>query len=243
MATGLTLRYIIFDPIELLKQTVKDRDIQPVQIAYWAIILMNRLKSQHIDKRDSGRFLTTFTQVPVVVPAATQSQGIVQNRKYVELPGVIFDFDKDASIEYVAYTSDGSPGCPPEYTHVRFERTTPSTSWILYTDGYTQPKPSVPYWSLSKNILTLYGIETVDVNTLEMGIYMPIAPPDQIDLDEPVEFPEELIVILQRQLYDIGRLGLLIPADRTSDGSFQPEGAVPTNKIVPVQNDQQQPAQ
>lgn len=237
MAT--TLRYIIYDPIETLKQTVKDRDIQPIQMAYWAIIYMNRLKSQHIQKMDSGRFLTTFTNVPVVIPSATQSQGIVKNRKHIVLPSDIFDFDQDASIEYIAYTSDGAPGCPPEYTYVRFHRTTPSAAWHLYGIPEMEPKPENPYWSLSKDIVTLYGIEKVDVTNLEIGLYMPIVTPDVIDLDAPVEFPEELIEILQRKLLDMGRFGIMVPSDKTSDGSYDTSGATPTQKILSV-NDQQQ---
>lgn len=229
-----TLRFIIYDPLELLKQTVKDREIQPVQMAYWAIVLMNAIKAPHIEKRDSGRFLTVFTRVPVITPAATQDKYIVENRKYIQLPGAIFDFDMDGGIEYIAYTSDGSPGCPPEYTYVRFHRTTPSTVWSLYADPYTKPTPDKPAWSLSKDIITPYGIETVNVPTVEIGIYMPIPPPNEVDLDEPIEFPEERIALLQRQLYDIGRLGLLIPADKIADGSADPQGVVPNQKIASV---------
>lgn len=234
--SSTSLRLIIYDPIELLKQTVKDREIQPSQVAYWAIVLMNRLKGQHIEKRDSGRFLTTFTQVPVIVPSATLPQQIVENRKHIVLPGVIFDFDQDNAIEYIAYTSDGQQGCPPEYTFVRFERTKPSTAWVLYTDFYTKPDSGKPYWSLSKDIVTLYGIEKVDIKFLEVGIYMPIAPLTEIDIDAPVEFPEELIAVLQKQLYDYGRLGLLLSTatDTTADGAYQPNGAIPQQKIAPV---------
>jgi hypothetical protein len=228
-----TLRQIIYDPIELLKQTVKDREIQPVQVAYWAIVMMNRLKGQHIEKRDSGRFLTVFPRVPVIVPATTVTPGIVAGRKYFDLPGLIFDFDKDGGIEYVAYASELS-GCPPEYAYVRFTRTKPTYLINLYGLPETAPAPNNPYWSLAEKRVTLYGIESINVKFLEIGIYMPIEQFDTIDIDAPVEFPEELIAVLQRQLYDYGRLGLLFEPDKSADGTFDPNAAAPTQKIAPV---------
>jgi hypothetical protein len=234
MATGTTLRFIIMDPLETLKQTVKDREIQPVQMAYWAVVLMNRIKAQHIEKRSSGAFLTTFTSVPVVFPTATATTNVVENRPHFVLPSVIFDFDMDGAVEYIAYTSDGSPGCPPEFTYVRFHRTTPSEAWHLYGDSYMQPGPDNPYWYRTQNIITLLGVEKIPIEAVEVGLYLPVAQVDQIDLDAPVEFPEELIQVLQRQLLDLGRWNLLVPKDRAADGDFDPSNAVPTNKIASV---------
>ena len=64
---GTILRHIIDDIAEDLKQTLDDKTIQPSQIAYWIILIGNRLKSQHIGKRDSGSFLSVYDEVPVQV--------------------------------------------------------------------------------------------------------------------------------------------------------------------------------
>lgn len=242
--SNTTLRLIIYDPLETLKQTVKDRDIQPVQMAYWAIVLMNRLKAQHIEKRDSGMFLTTYTNIPVVVPTTTEEIAIVKNRKYVELPTKTFDFDKDGGVEYVAYVSDGQAGCPPEFTYVRFHRTTPSAAWHLYGDPYTAPSPSNPYFYITEKYMVLLGVEKIHIEGIEAGMYLPIQQvTGDIDLDAPVDFPEELIQILQRQLLDLGRWNLVVPSDRKSDGDFDTDSAVPMNKIASVSQVEQQTQQ
>ena len=238
MAT--TLRYIVYDIIEALKQTGDDREVQPSQVAYWVIALANRIKAQHIEKRDSGAFLTTFTNVPVVNPTTTAPIGIVQNRKYIVLPATIFDFDKDNAIEYMAYVSDGSPGCPPEFTYTTFTRTSPAESRYLYWNPYTKPSPSNPYFYRTEQYLVLLGVEKVSVKGLELGIYMPIKPVNEIDLDAPFEFPEELIQVLQRNVLDLGRFVLMVPQDKSNDGSSGLDASVPTQKIVSVNEQPQQ---
>jgi hypothetical protein len=236
MAAGnSTLRLIVYDTLETLKQTVKDRDIQPSQVTQWAIILMNRLKAQHIEKRPtSGMFMTTFTNVPVITPTATQTTGIVENRKYSELPHKTFDFANDAAVRYVGYVSDGSAGCPPEFTFVTFSRTTPAAARHLYADPYTKPSPSNPYFYITEGLMTFLGIEKVPTPAVEMGLNLPIGPVTEADLDAPLQFPEELLQILQRQLLDVGRFQLSVPADRKDDGSFDPESAIPAQKIASV---------
>lgn len=234
MSNTTSLRLIIYDPLETLKQTVKDRDIQPSQVAYWAVVLMNRLKAQHIEKRDSGAFLTVFTNIPVTYPTVMQDQDIVAGRPYFELPGAIFDFNRDGGIDYIAYTSDGGKGCPPEFTYVRFQRTTPGESRHLYMDPYLKPSPENPYFYRARSIVTLLGVEKINVSSLEIGLYMPIEQITSIDLDAPIEFPEELVQILQRQILDLARWNLVTPKDRISDGTFDTESQVPMSKVASV---------
>ncbi len=238
MAT--TLRYIVYDIIESLKQTGDDREVQPSQVAYWVIVRANRIKAMHIDKRDSGSFLTTFTNVPVVDPSVSQPIGVVQHRKHIVLPNTIFDFDRDSGVEYLAYVSDGQPGCPPEFTYTTFHRTTPSESRFLYANPYTKPTPSNPYWYRTEQYLVLLGVEQVNLKGLELGVYMPVPPVNEIDLDAPFAFPEELIQVLQRDVLDLGRLVLMMPQDRSNDGASGLDNPVPTQKIVSVNQEQAQ---
>lgn len=234
MATPL--RHIVDDIIVSLKQTIDDREIQPAHVAFWVITLSNRILAQHIDKRDSGAFLTIWTQVPVVEPVSTQQTAIVSGRKYSELPASIFDFDKDGGIEYIAYESDGGPGCPPRFTKNRFERTSPAESRLLSWSPYTMPTPSRPYFFRTGNYINYIGIENVNVPNVEIGIYSTIKSVTDIDIDAPFEFPEELIDVLRRQCLDLGRFILLVPSQRqnTGDDPNTNEGAVPTQKVASV---------
>jgi hypothetical protein len=50
-----------------------------------------------------------------------------------------------------------------------------------------------------------------------------------------LDFPDELLIILKRQVLDLGRFTLMLPQERVNDGSD--DGArkgVPTNKLVSV---------
>ena len=52
----------------------------------------------------------------MAIQSATKN--IIKDRKYIEMPGLIFDWDKDEAVDYLAYTSDGGPQCPPRFTKV-----------------------------------------------------------------------------------------------------------------------------
>lgn len=235
MATPL--RDIVNDIIVSLKQTIDDREIQPAQVAFWVITLSNRLLAQHIQKRDSGAYLTIWPQVPVYEPMATQQTAIVAGRKHIELPASIFDFDKDGGIEYISYESDGGPGCPPQFTKVVFERTSPAQTRMLIWSPYTKPSPARPYFFRTGDYVDFIGIENVNVPCVEIGIYSTIKPVRDIDLDAPFTFPEELMDLLRRQCLDLGRFILMVPSLRQNIGD-DPTGSendtMPTQKVASV---------
>lgn len=231
------LRFLVDDVTTALKQTVDDREIQPTQVGMWIITLANRLLSQHIFKRDSGAFLSIWPQVPVIEPTTTSSPDIVAGRKYIELPAAIFDFDRDGAIEYIAYESDGGPGCPPRFAKQRFERTTPTQDLWLNMNPYSKPSPRRPYYFRNNNYIGLLGIENINVKNVEVGIYSTIIPVDKIDLDAPFDFPEELMDVLRRQCLDLGRMILLTPSSTLNQGNDPVDDDVktaPTQKIASV---------
>ena len=78
---GTQLRHIVDDIVLDLRQNFDDKKIQVAQIAYWIIIVGNRLRAQHIQKRSSGAFLTTFAEVPVEVSDVV-GDNLVRYRKY-----------------------------------------------------------------------------------------------------------------------------------------------------------------
>lgn len=240
---GTILRHIVDDIAEDLKQIIDDKTIESSQIAFWVILIGNRLKSQHIGKRDSGSFLSVYDEVPVETKTISKLPNEIKNRKFIRLPRTIYDYDRDGGIDYISYClEEPQDGCPPPFTNVTFDRTTPSKSERLYFSKYEKPSPARPYFYVVHDYIYLLGIECVDIKSLEIGIYSTLDPVTEIDLDAPFDFPDELLIILKRQVLDLGRFSLLMPEDRTNDGANRiAANAVPTNKLTSVNelNDEQ----
>lgn len=239
MAT--TLRYLIYDALEALKQNLDDRSIQPAQVAFWTVNIANRLKAQHIEKRDSLAFMTPFV-LPVISPGP--GQGPYANRKYFNLPAVIFDFDLDKGIDYITYASTGNPGCPPNLLGTRFTRARPADLATYDRINYTKPSPTHPYFYRTTEHTVLVGVETIAINYVEAGLFTAIPSVNDINIDDPFPFPEELNAVLIRQLLDLGRFAVMMPADKTNDGASelpaQPfQGKMTSvNQITPPQTEQ-----
>jgi len=231
-----TLRHLTDEIVTDLKQTIDDAEINPVAIGFWIITLSNQILGQHIQKRDSGAFMTTWTGIPVIEPTASQTTGVIAGRKYIELPASVFDFDKDGGIDYIAYQSDGGPGCLPEFEFQKFERTTPGEARLLTWSPYAKPSPTQPYYYRTKNYIPLLGIENINVQYVEVGIYSTIESITTIDPDAPFDFPEELMAVLRRQLLDLGRFVLFMPSIRENIGSdpTNDNAIAPTQKIASV---------
>ena len=230
------LRHVVDDIAVDLKQVLDDKIVQRTQIAYWVTLVGNRLKSQHIGKRDSGSFLSIFDEVPIEVKQLSTPPNEIKNRKFIVLPKSIYDYDMDGGIEYISYSiEDEQPGCPPPFTNTIFDRTTPSKSERLYFNAYEKPSSFNPYFYRSGDHIYFLGLECVDVKSVEIGIYTTLDPITEIDLDAPFDFPEELLIILKRQVLDLGRFVLLMPTERINDGDNDVQGkGVPTNKLVSV---------
>lgn len=228
MATD-RLRIIVDDIIVTIKQTFDDKVVPQSQVAYWTIIVANQLLAQHNLKRDSGQFLSVFPEVPIQVAKDNNTQNIVKGRKFIELPGSIFDFDKDGGVEYIAYYNPDE-NCAPELYKKTIQRTSPSDLQWLNLNEITKPSPKQPYWYRVGNIIYIVGIETIPVKLAEMGIYLTIDPLEEIDIDKPFFFPQELLHVLKRQVVDLARFSFLFPSDKTNDGS---DTASDTNKSIP----------
>lgn len=232
------LKYVAQDILTDLKQVYDDKVIQLSQVVYWTLIIGDRLRSQHIKKRESGAFLTIFPAVTVLKALSNTSPNIVAHRKYVLLPQAVYDFTKDKGINYIAYTSTGIENCPPRFTRVQFARTTPSETRHLYMDEYLTPSPKQPYFYRINRQIYFLGLEKVDVTEVEMGLYMTLDPLQSVDITQEFDFPSELLPILKREVLDLGRFSLMVPNGFTvNDG--QPDetaGKVPTTKITSVAN-------
>lgn len=212
MATD-RLRIIVDDVLEQIKQTFDDRDVSKAQVAYWCILVGNKLLGGHIKNRKSGAYLSVFSQVPVYNVSASGNPNFVQGRKFIQLPSAIFDFDKDDGVEYLTYTSSGLLTEAPKFTTVKFHRTYPTQAEWLTMNPHTNPTPMVPYWYRVGNLIYLLGTEKIPISNVEIGIYMNINPVETIDIDQPFPFPQELLQTLKMQVLDIARASFFFYPD------------------------------
>ena len=208
---------VVHDISTMLKQQYDDKDITLTHVSYWCSVSANRLLSQHIEKRDSGAFLTRYPQITVSIDTTT-------GYKYFTLPASIFDFDKDDGIEYLSYdyTVDD---CIPPFTSVTFTRTSAAASKRLYWTEEERPTPSNPYFYRIKDKIYLLGVEDISINNVEGALYQTIDPYPTL-LSEDFEFPDELISVLQMHILSLGKFVLQVPTDITNDGSGLDESPV-----------------
>ena len=228
----MTWRNVVYDLWTNLKQAFDDADITLYHVQYWVSVHATKLLSQHIDKRDSGAFLTVYNNVHFLVDSDN-------GRKYIQLPANIIDYDKDGGIEYISYGAC-IDDCTPAFTSVTFSRTSPAASRVLYYTEDEKPSPSNPYFYRVGDRVYLLGLECVNPCGLELGLYLTLSP-DICDLDEEMTLPEELIPVLIRQVLDLGRFVMAMPTDRINEGSSEPAGQVPTSKLISV-NQMNQPS-
>jgi len=238
---GNTLTRIVIDEVlTTLKQTFDDKNITRAQAAFWVITVGNDLLAKHIGKRDSGLYLTTYPEVPISIAKNNNTLNIVKNRKYVELPDIIFSYDKDGGIKYMSYESTGGPGCPPRFTTIQIDRTTPKEALWLNKSVYTRPSPKNPYFYLSGNIVYFLGLEKVPVKNIEMGLFSPIKPVEQIDIDTPFPLPSELLPQLKINVINLARFSFFLPqTDVKNDGSAT-SGQANIGKVQSVNQPQSQ---
>ncbi len=223
----MTWRFVVYDIWSMLKQQYDDADVTLTHTAYWCSVVANRLLSQHIDKRDSGAFVTIYNSLPVLIEAGT-------NYKYFELPENIFDFDRDDGVEFLSYHT-AIEDCIPAFSSVRFTRTTPAGVLRLHWTEEETPTPDNPYFYRIKNNIYLLGLENISAPNVEGGFYQTINPyPTNLNDDFP--FPDELVSVLQRYIFDLGRFVLQMPKDNINDGTGL-DAAGDMRKMNPVRSD------
>jgi len=236
-----TLRYIIQDIHTALQQNIDDAKITLAQVLFHTLTIADRLKLQHIEKRDSGVFLHIYDDVPVVKTDTGTNPDIIRNRHYLDLPASVYDMDKDRGISYISYVQFDDT-CVPPFTFVQFSRTTPSQAQILYMTDEETPSPSNPYFYMVGTKAYLLGTECISLNKVEVGLYSSFNIDEYFSasclLDEPFDFPPELITVLRREVLDLDRFILMVPRDLVNDGANELDD-VPKSKLISV-NPQQQ---
>lgn len=230
-------REVIYEIWSDLKLTKDDADISLYSVLYWVCVFGDRLKSQHIEKKDSGYFLTTFGQVPVESDSTT-------GRKYITLPTSIYDFNDDKGINYISYDYTIDINNEPTFTSVTFTRTSPTQSKALYWTEEETPTPSNPYFYRIQNSIYFLGIENINVANVEVGLFSTFDPRNVKDLEDEFDFPQELLPILIQQVLGLGKFVLQVPMDRTNTGTTGAAVAMPkTAALDPIAQQQAQDEQ
>lgn len=229
---GFILRHVIDDIAVTLKQTYDDKSIQRSQIAYWILLVGNTLKSQHILKRSSGAFITTF-RIPVSIDP-------VSGRKCFVIPTTIYDFNNDRGIDCISYVSDGSVLCPPQFTRQTFTRTTKKTSERLYYSRHEIPSPANPFFYRIGDKIFPLGIEKVNIKEVEVDLFTALDPLLKIDIDQVFDFPDELMGTMRTQVIALARYSYMFPQERANDGeNSNADKQLNTPKITSVNDNNQ----
>lgn len=222
---GATYRHVVYDLLRDFKQRYSQASISEYQMLYWVMVHADRLRKQHIQKIDSGEYLVIYPSVAVTTDAS--------DHKYFDLPARIYDYDLDKGISYISFIQ-GSGESSPAFTTQTFGRTTPAQAQRLSFREEETPSSDNPYFYRVGDEIHLLGVEDITLEYVEIGIYQSLNPADlNLDIDQPFDFPQDLIPVLKRQVLDLGLFVLNVPADLKNDGR-DGQGEVPQKKFISV---------
>ena len=208
-----TYRTITSDIVLLLKQDIDDREIAEAQVMYWVLVVADRLRMLHGVKRSSGAYVTTFV-------LDIQNDADLGGRRYVTIPGRIYDLDMDGAIKYMKYFIPGSDG--QFLREVAFWRTTPAQARSQAGHPDRKPSPHNPQMYREGDRIYLLGVDQ-NAQKVEAGLALTLPNIEEITddmLDQELPFPAELIMILQRHVMDLGRWTLSVPKTKLeNDGT------------------------
>lgn len=214
-----TYRTVTDDLLVILKQHFDDREITFAQALWWVILAADRLKMLHIAKRESGAFMTTFV-------VDTQGDADLNDRRFISLPAQIYDMDLDAGVDYMAYFVQGED---KHLTRIQFYRTSPAQARSQSGNPDRKPSPRNPHYYREGNRLYLLGV-TSDVEKVEIGLFLTLPDITAVDIDQEIPFPAELMLILQRNVMEIGRWALTLPAAKLNNtASERNQPVLPTD--------------
>jgi len=226
MNNSATIRYVVYNLLNSLKQIYDDASLTPFKVFFWVMTLADQLRYQHIVKSGTGAFVYKF-DVVVEVDSVT-------GRNFFTLPSGIYDMENDGAVQYITY----SPGVDlslPLFASTTFTRTSPEKAARLYFREDEKPKPQNPYFYRQNEKIFLLGVEEINLTSLEVGLITSLNPADlTIDIDLPLDLPAHLLPILERRILDLGRFVMQIPVDKINDGSDWESKNFPTQKIVSV---------
>lgn len=232
-------REVVYDILTDLKQIYDDKTITEYHVLWYVSTIGSKLIKQHLDNeytrtsRMSGRYLSIFPEVDILT--ASNNSNIVKGRKYVQIPGILLDFDYDRAVNYVTYSvldKDKNPA----FQDVTFQRTTPAIAQLLNAT-FEKPSPTNPYFYTVGDIVYFLGLETLNVEKVEMGLFLGIDPRAVASMEDDCPIPTHLLDQLKYQILNLGRFVLSVPTDKVNDGN-DTIVASPA-KPIETQNEQQ----
>ncbi len=202
-----TWRTFVFDKFSSLKKDYDDTDLLLNQVIYYATLAVNTTMMQHLTKTESNAYLTFF-DVNV-----TRDPGL--GWYSFDLPQGIFDLDKDKGINFVAYNHKdrGRWLCVP-FQWIRHEKL-----WRTRKSPYECPSPSNPYFARVGNTVLLYGVETIPLSTVSIGLYVTVPVAPTIDLDEEIPLDEAHLFFASSMMDNLLKWAMVITPEKYNDGS------------------------
>lgn len=226
MNNSATIRYVVYNLLNSLKQIYDDASLTPFRVFFWVMTIADQLRYQHIVKSGTGAFVYKF-DVDVEVDDVT-------GRNFFTLPSGIYDMEEDGGIQYISY----APGVDlslPTFASVTFTRTSPEKAARLYFRKEETPKPQNPYFYRQNEKIFLLGVEEINLTSVEAGLRTSLNPADlSINIDTPLDLPAHLLPILERKVLDLGRFVMQVPNDKLNDGSEWESKNFSTQKLVSV---------
>jgi len=224
---------LVYSIWTILKQNFDDGELTQEHILFWVLMNSNAMRAQSIEKGlDISSDVRVFSSVPVLIDTAT-------GRKYSELPASIMVLNKNRGVNYISYNylmDDNRPA----FGSILFNMTTQTKARILYYNEDEKPSATQPYAYVvsldNQAIKRIYylGIENINILAVEMGLLV-TTDLSNVDINGELDLPDHLIPILTRQILDLGRLALLLPADWKNDGANSlNQQSIPTSKITSV---------
>lgn len=197
MASNATIRQVVFDVLRTVRENHPGAKVTVAQVAYWVILHADRLRRLQIGQAPTGRYMATYPSIDALVDAVT-------GRNYCVIPASIYDIEDDKGIAYLTYKARLDLNSPT-FTSTPFTRTTPLQSRRLYMSEDEKPSASNPYFYTSEDRIYFLGCEQINLTVVEAGLYTNLLAYDTaMDLDIPLDIPQELIPMLKNELVSMG---------------------------------------
>lgn len=202
-----TWRTIVYEKLSSLKKDFDDSDLLLNQIIYYATLAVNTTMLQHLSKTESNAYLAFFD--------VNVTKGTGNGWYEFDLPQGIFDLDKDKGINFVAYSmkDKGKWLCVP-FQWIRHEKL-----WRTRKSPYECPSPSNPYFARLGNKVLLYGVETITLSTVSVGLYVTVPVDAVIDLDEEIPLDEAHLYFAVQLMDTLLKWAMVLTPEKYNDGS------------------------
>lgn len=163
---------------------------------------------------------------------------------YFNLPSEVYDLEFGGGVNAIRYLRNEIPmECPPAMARTPFTQTTLASLSAIYDSEYQKPSPKQPYFARGrfngKDRVYLFGLRQ-EARNLLVNLYTTPSFVD-IDPDEEVNLPPELLHTAKQLLLSMESWLLQIPQERLSnDGrDLKPDQTVRTSPTISLNHPSQ----